>query len=92
MMSRLQKVCTELEAWGNTAGLKFNASKTVVILFSKQSPKPHDLPNQLQMGGINIPFGQEVRYLGVTLDYKLTWTTHIDNATKKCKKIHIYVT
>ena len=47
MMSRLQKVCTELQEWGNTAGLTYNSSKTVVIIFMKKHIKPTDMLNKL---------------------------------------------
>ena len=35
MMSRMQKVVNNLEAWGKQIGLSFNALKTEVIMFSK---------------------------------------------------------
>ena len=35
MMNKLQKVVTKLENWGQTAGLKFNSSKTEVVIFTK---------------------------------------------------------
>ena len=35
MMSRVQKVVTNLEDWVEERGLKFNASKTVVVIFTK---------------------------------------------------------
>ena len=38
-MSRLQKFATKLEEWGEKRGLKFNASKTVVIIFTKSRLK-----------------------------------------------------
>ena len=33
------------------------------------------------MDGIQIPFSYSVKYMGVTLDYKLTWKTHVENKT-----------
>ena len=37
MAQRLNRVCRDLSQWGQTCGLTFNASKTVVILFSKSN-------------------------------------------------------
>ena len=51
MMSRLYKVCTELQEWGNTAGLTFNSSKTVLIIFMKKQIKPTEMPNKLKISG-----------------------------------------
>ena len=35
MMSRIQKVVDKLEEWGEQRGLNFNATKTVVVIFTK---------------------------------------------------------
>ena len=86
MMSRLQKVVTKLEDWGTEAGLKFNASKTEVIIFTKSRLKHSDYPNKLEVGGKRVNFGTSVKYLGVTLDHKLTWNEHFNNQIKKCKQ------
>jgi len=79
MMSRLQKVCDKLVDWGRTAGLTFNASKTEVIIFTKGRIKEKDMPNKLLMDDKRIEFGTECRYLGVTLDHRLSWTPHFTN-------------
>ena len=86
MMSRLQKVCNELTDWGTTAGLTFNAAKTEVVIFTKKRLKTADMPNKLLMQGIPTEFGPEVKYLGVTVDSKLSWNKHIQNITTRAKK------
>ena len=47
MMTNLQKVVSTLEAWGQTAGLKFNFSKTEVVIFTKKRLKPEHMPQKL---------------------------------------------
>ena len=86
MMSRMQKVVIRLEEWGLTHGLQFNASKTEVIIFTLARPKKKDLPNKLKVGNLDINFGKEAKYLGVTLDHKLLWTPHVDKTTNKNKQ------
>ena len=86
MMSRLQKVCTELQEWGNTAGLTFNSSKTVVIIFTKKHIKTSDMPNKLKISEQYIKFSHEVKYLGVTLDSKMIWDVHFSNIIKRAKQ------
>ena len=39
------------------------------------------------MDGIKIPFSETVKYLGVTLDSKISWKQHIENKTTACKKL-----
>ena len=51
MMSKLQKVVTKLENWGQTAGLKFNSSKTEVVIFTKKRLRPEQMPPKLQVSG-----------------------------------------
>ena len=44
VMNNLQKVVNKLEAWGHTTGLKFNSSKTEVVIFTKKRLKPEQMP------------------------------------------------
>ena len=86
MMSRLQKVCTELQEWGNTAGLTFNSSKTVVIIFTKKHIKPTEMPNKLKISGQDIDFSHKVKYLEVTLDSRMLWDIHFNNIVRRSKQ------
>ena len=43
------------------------------------------------MDGINIPFTHSVKYLGVTLDYKLTWKPHLEEKIAACKKLMVII-
>ena len=56
LMSRLQKVVTELEDWGIKCGLKFNASKTEVVIFTKANLKQKDYPNKLKVSQQDVEF------------------------------------
>ena len=86
MMSRIQKVVNELETWGEERGLRFNASKTVVILFTKSRLKTKDYPNRLLVGNEPVEYSNSVKYLGVTFDSKLLWTEHFNTQLAKCKQ------
>ena len=82
-LKRLQKMLDELTAWGKTCGLQFNPDKSVAIIFTRRRKKP---PFQLKIDGKNIEFKQEVRYLGITLDSKLYWNSHIEDKLSKTKR------
>ena len=86
MMSRIQKVVTALETWGEKRGLKFNATKTVVIIFTKSRLKEKDYPNKLLVSNKQVEFSNNVKYLGVIFDSKLLWNEHFNSQIKKCKQ------
>ena len=74
MAQRLNRICRDLSQWGKKCGLTFNASKTVVLLFTKSNVvhKKYEDKKLIKMDGQQIPFSDTVKYLGVTLDNKLT--------------------
>ena len=82
-LKRLQKMLDDLTEWGKTCGLKFNPEKSVAVVFSRRRKQP---PFALKIDGGEIAFKTEVRYLGVTLDSKLHWNTHINEKLDKTKR------
>ena len=56
MMNNLQKVVNKLEAWGQTAGLKFNSSKTEVVIFTKKRLKPEHMHQKLRVSDQPVEF------------------------------------
>ena len=86
MMSRVQKVVSNLEEWGLSCGLTFNAGKTEVIIFTKKSLAEDQKPNQLVVNYAPVPFATSAKYLGITLNHKLTWNTHFASQIAKCKR------
>ena len=82
-ISRLQKMLDSLTAWGRRCGLKFNAEKSVAVLFTRSRKTP---PCNLYIDGQPVPYKTEVKYLGVTLDSKLHWKTHITDKINKAKR------
>ena len=82
MLERLQIVVDSVISWGNSCGLKFNHTKTVVISFGTNSPPV----NKLKINGNSIEYGTSVRYLGVELDSRLEWKLHIEQKLCKAKQ------
>ncbi|XP_046145898.1 uncharacterized protein LOC123989236 [Osmia bicornis bicornis] len=77
---RLQKAITLVESWCRSHSLSVNPSKTELVLFTRRRrfyfKAPHLFGTQLQLT-------DEVKYLGVTLDKKLTWKNHVNKQTQK---------
>ena len=82
MIEVMQGVLDRLVAWGNTCGLRFNAQKTVAVMFTRAT---REFNRQVRMDGQLIPYSDSVVYLGVTLDKELKWGTHIRGKIKKAK-------
>ena len=72
-------------------GLTFNASKTVVLLFTKSSAtrKKYEDKKLIKMDGLQIPFSNTVKCLGVMLDNKLSWKQHVEAKTTACEKLMV---
>ena len=71
--------------WCEANGLKLNALKTKVIIFSRKHNL--QLPRPINLHGLNIEFCKTVKYLGIKLDSKLNWQEHIQTTAQKCTKI-----
>ena len=80
----LQQSLSKIEHWTNTSGFKFSSSKTVCMHFCHLR-KPHPDP-MLNLYGAAIPVVQEVKFLGLIFDSKLSFLPHLRYLKKKCIK------
>ncbi|XP_072389548.1 uncharacterized protein [Diabrotica undecimpunctata] len=64
-------------------GLQISAEKSKVIIFTRHNMKPMQ---QITIDCIEFPMDTNVKYLGITLDKKLTWKLHIEQIETKCNK------
>lgn len=79
----LQNALSVVGKWCKDNNLNVNADKTVVIPFTNKRKLDKLAPPRLN--GKEITFSSEVKYLGVTLDQRLNWTTHLNNTLLKAK-------
>ena len=76
----VQKAINIAANWFSEQELQFSCKKTEIVLFThKRNP---DL-GSLSMNGSKLELSKEARLLGVTLDSKLTWESHITRITRK---------
>ena len=75
----LQRTLRWLERWATTHKLRFCARKSVAVLFTWKRVKPINL----FLNGEKLVFKKQVKYLGITLDARLSWTPHVRAVTRK---------
>ena len=84
---QLTQLSEILLKWVDCNGLALNLKKTYYMLFSRSRV---DLPNSLIISNIVIERKTEVRFLGVIIDEKLTWTSHVKALqSKMCRYIGV---
>ena len=72
MKAEVEQGLADLESWFTANKLKLNMDKTEKMIISLRR---HDEPNP-----------QQIKFLGVFLDPKLTFKAHIENTAKKLAK------
>jgi hypothetical protein len=79
----LQRQIDSYEDWADTWKLSANPKKCVHVTFSRR-PRA-GIGDPIFYGNTELPNEDHTKFLGVTLDKRLTWKTHIRNATGKAK-------
>ena len=83
LSSTIQNELDKVVQWLNANKLSINASKTKIVIF-KCKNKSQD--SQITIKNDIIKQVPSVKFLGVTLDQKLTWTNHINSVLKSITK------
>ena len=81
---RLQQTINSLYQWANQNGFKFSTSKAVCVHFCHKR-KLHNDPS-LYLNNSPIPIVNQVKFLGLIFDSKLTFIPHIKELKRKCQK------
>lgn len=85
----MQPAVDKAVRWGARNGLVFGAAKTVAVLFTHRRIKK--LPKKLKVDGTRIKYSGTAKYLGITLDTKLTFRAHILDKLQKAKNLLLRV-
>lgn len=82
-ITTLQSAIIKIEEWTHTWGLTISPAKTTALIFTNRrinSPPPLLLENTA------VPYVSHHKFLGITYDTRLTWTTHIKSIKERCQK------
>lgn len=79
---RLQTVLDATDDWAKKWRITINGNKTQAMMITRKlgprGPRRRP-PLHLQLNGQELPWRNTAKYLGVTLDKKLTWKAHIED-------------
>ena len=75
----LQRSINSITKWADNNGFKFPSVKSVAMQFTRSRRVEGTLK------GAILPYEKEVKFLGMILDAKLTWSSHIDALKLKVK-------
>lgn len=82
----MQNICNNIHSWCCQWRVMINPLKSQLVKFTY---KTNITTYQINIGGIQIPEVQSVKYLGLILDSRLTWKNHITNIVQKIRfRIH----
>ena len=81
----MQMYLNEVQIWGEQNGLLFSPKKTEAMFLTRQNRFQE--PGPLVLAGKNIEYKTEARYLGVIVDSRLGWTSHLKSRVASAKKI-----
>jgi hypothetical protein len=77
-----------MEAWCERWNIKINEDKIQGIYFSHSLRPPGP---RLTLNGRNIPFVNNIKYVGVIFDKKITWRIHIQMIEAKAFRTFLRV-
>ena len=71
---RMQRALNITQQWCRRKGLRINPEKTTIVPFTRRRKLHLTAPT---LDGMVVDFETEVKYLGVILDQRLTWNSHL---------------
>lgn len=85
---KLQSAVNRVSSWTKKWRIKLNESKSIHVNFTNKEVE--NLP--IVINNERVPCKNEAKYLGMTLDAKLNWKSHIKKKREeleiKCRKMH----
>ncbi|MBV2145647.1 MAG: hypothetical protein KTM48_02865, partial [Wolbachia endosymbiont of Pissodes strobi] len=82
---RMQVACRIVQGWCEENGLSVNPGKTELILFTRKRNLTGFIHPILYQTRLSL--SQQVKYLGVILDSKLTWKAYVEQVVNKTTAI-----
>ncbi|GBN27805.1 RNA-directed DNA polymerase from mobile element jockey [Araneus ventricosus] len=81
---QLQNAVNSIQKWSIMNGFTLSTSKTAAVHFCRK--RNLHLDPEIKLDGHSIPLLNEIRFLGVIFDKKLTFLPHVISLRKKCER------
>jgi hypothetical protein len=82
LVSYLEAYLNDFQQWLSEWRIAINVSKSTTIIFARAGRR-FIQPRPVKHFGESVEWVDRTRYLGVTLDTRLTWSPHIDQVRKR---------
>ena len=90
-IEKLSIAAHNINIWAKKVSLRLNPDKTQAIFFGTNHFVDQldrlNLPGVTVSEGVTVPFVKEVKSLGVILDNKLSWESHVTSIGKKVNRV-----
>jgi hypothetical protein len=88
LLTKTRQIVSLLNSWYNTNKLQLNFKKSNYIIFHKKGKHKEvsELPNSISIGNDHIQKVNETKYIGITIDQHLSWTSHVNNICRSLAK------
>ncbi len=86
LIANAQKMVNICVGWGERCGLRFSKSKSEAVMFTTRRRWTPPAKN-LKIEGSRIELSPRAKYLGITIDAKLTFNDHVDSQVKKATAV-----
>lgn len=79
VINRLQKASRSFSRYFSKWRVKVNGSKSKVVLFTRKTATRHIPTRRIKVGGRSVDWDQNLVYLGLKFDKRLTYKDHIND-------------
>jgi hypothetical protein len=79
----IQNLADAIDDWCANWCVSVNPTKSKLVQFTYLRNTD---PVRININGVRVPTASSVKYLGLTLDTKLTWGIHIKNTVQKARQ------
>jgi hypothetical protein len=82
--SKANSTLEEIVRWAKDNKLKFNETKTVCVLYTRNLKFSQP---RIFLNGHQLKISQSFKYLGIIIDSKLSWRSHVNYITNKANQL-----